>query len=130
MTRDGWLVERLTSYDNEVDALCKKYPNEDIVGVLQSICQLARSFAEQGIAAGDRRFGWQVPGFGGNEVYKFRQPIGGKGKSSSIRFVYALLRDRKRIICLSVYEKPDKEDLIPAEKRILKKTLEKIIKNL
>ena len=122
MYRDEWYVVRPKSYDRAAKKLDKKNADVDVIGLLQSTCQIIRYFAATSVPPGDRRFGDLLPGFETYEVYKYRCPLGKSGKRESIRLVYALLRDENKIIPLIIYEKADKKDVKPAEKiQLLKK---------
>jgi hypothetical protein len=63
--------------------------------------------------------GAAMPGCGGMRKMRFADPGRGKGKRGGIRIIYLYTPQAYRIDLLDLYGKDDKDDLTPAEKKLL-----------
>jgi hypothetical protein len=68
-----------------------------------------------------------ISGTGG--VRKIRARRGNKGKSGGIRIIYYFYVKKNSIYMLSAYAKNDKVDLLPSEKKSMKKLISLIEEN-
>jgi hypothetical protein len=60
-----------------------------------------------------------MPGCGGLRKLRYGDPGRGKGRRGGLRVVYLHVPDAYRIDFLDIYDKDEKDDLTPKEKRIL-----------
>ena len=71
-----------------------------------------------------------IQGTGGLRKLRVPDAGRGKGKRGGYRVIYLDLPDAKRTHLLAVYDKDEKEDISPAEKRILKALVERLKKEV
>ncbi len=62
-----------------------------------------------------------MPGCGGLRKVRLPNPKRGQGKRGGIRVIYLHIPEANWILLLDLYEKGEKEDLTPEEKKILKR---------
>ena len=60
-----------------------------------------------------------MPGCGGLRKLRFADPARGKGKRGGLRIVYLHIPEASRIDFFDVYDKNEKDDLTPKEKKML-----------
>ncbi len=65
-----------------------------------------------------------MPGCGGLRKVRLGDPRRPKGKRGGFRVIYMHVREAGWVLLLDMYEKGEKEDLAPAEKKALKKLAE------
>jgi hypothetical protein len=61
-----------------------------------------------------------IPGSGGLRKIRLAELAKGMGKRGGIRVIYLDIPEAERVFLLDIYEKGQKEDLSPAEKKVLK----------
>ena len=76
----------------------------------------------QAALVADPKAGDPISGSGG--LRKIRWSAPGRGKRSGVRIIYYHVDARDRIYLLAVYPKAEKDDLTPAELRVLRKLME------
>ncbi len=67
-----------------------------------------------------------MPGCGGLRKIRVPDPKRGKGKRGGIRVIYLYLPGVKRFFLITAFDKNEKEDLTPAEKRAFTQVVEAI----
>ena len=65
-----------------------------------------------------------MPGTGGFRKLHWGDPRRGKGKRGGLRVIYYYLENDTQIWLMTLYDKDEMADLSPAEKRVLKATVE------
>jgi hypothetical protein len=60
-----------------------------------------------------------MPGCGGLRKLRFADPARGKGKRGGLRIVYLYIPEASRMDFFDVYDKNEKDDLTPKEKKLL-----------
>ncbi len=79
-----------------------------------------RQLQQQLVARPDA--GKLIPGSGG--LRKLRWAMGGHGKRGGLRIIYYWAKASDQILMLFVYPKPEREDLTPAQLRMLKRIID------
>ena len=92
-------ITHTEAFESHLKHLSRKYP--DFPGAVGKFLHEA---AKRKVPIGD-----QIPGLGGEPVYKARLPLGSKGKRGGARLIYYCSPDR--VVALYAYAKSDIKDI-------------------
>jgi len=101
----------------------------ETTGFTESVCDLMedRAYARlQQELMEEPDSGKVMPGCGGLRKIRTADPKRGKGKRGGARVVYLHVPEAKRFYMLDLYGKDEKEDLSPAEKKVLRELAEQL----
>lgn len=103
----------------------------ETTGFTEAVCELLDDRAYARLQWGlmeDPDAGKVMPGCGGLRKIRIADPKRGKGKRGGARIVYLHVPEAKRFYMLDVYGKDEKDDLSPAEKKVLRELAEQLKK--